>query len=384
MDRTPFYPEGGGQVGDKGKLKIGGEEIRILNSIKENEMPIILSDKLPADFTESVSAQVNANERRLTENNHTATHLLHAALRRVLGSHVQQKGSLVNHKHLRFDFAHFKKMTDEEVRRVEEIVNEHIRNNIPVKEERNVPIAQAKSAGAMMLFGEKYGDEVRMITFDPDYSVELCGGCHVPMTGQIGLFKIISESAVAAGVRRIEAISAQTAEKYINERLDLLAEVKSVVKNPKDLVQSVNALLSENKSLQKELEEFQHGRVAGMRENLMKQFEEIGKIKLLAVKIEGVDSKAVKDLIYQITDMLDNAVLIIGVEQDGKAQLHIGISKAIVGQDGLHAGNMIRELAKTIGGGGGGQPFYASAGGKNPAGIEQALADGKAAIASLN
>ena len=384
LARTPFYPEGGGQVGDKGKLVVAGEEINILNSIKENDMPIILTDKLPADITENVVARVNAEERSLIENNHTATHLLHAALRRVLGTHVQQKGSLVNHKHLRFDFAHFQKMTDEEVRRVEEIVNAHIRNNIPVKEDRHMPIADAKSSGAMMLFGEKYGDEVRMITFDPEFSIELCGGCHVPMTGQIGPFKIISESAVAAGVRRIEAITAQTAEKYINERLDLLDEVKSTVKNPKDIVQSVNALIVENKSLQKEVEEFQRGRVSGMRDDLMKQFEEIGSIKLLAVKLDGVDSKAVKDLIYQITDMMENAVLMIGIELDGKAQLHVGISKGIAGKEGLHAGNLIRELAKAIGGGGGGQPFYASAGGKNPSGIDKALADGRAAIASLS
>jgi len=383
LDRTPFYPEGGGQIGDKGRLLIGAEEIIILDSIKESDLPVILTDKLPTDFSMKVSARVNEEERHLTENNHTGTHLLHAALRKVLGQHVQQKGSLVNHKHLRFDFAHFHKMSDAEVRQVEEIVNARIRQNISIKEDRKIAIEKARSAGAMMLFGEKYGDEVRMITFDPEYSIELCGGCHVPMTGQIGPFKIISESAVAAGVRRIEAISGKTAEKYINERLDLLDEVKSVVKNPKDLIQSVNTLISENKALQKELESFQRGRVTDMRQDIIKKFEEIGKVRFLALKIEDMDSKAVKDLVYQVTDMIDNAVMMIGIEIDDKAQLHIGISKAIAGQEGLHAGQLIRELAKSIGGGGGGQPFYASAGGKNPSGIDKALADGRAAIQSL-
>jgi alanyl-tRNA synthetase len=383
LDRTPFYPEGGGQVGDRGRLVVGGEEIKILNSIKENDLPILVSDKLPADFSRNVHAYVNVNERHLTENNHTATHLLHAALRQVLGPHVQQKGSLVNSKHLRFDFAHFQKMTDDEVRRVEEIVNKEIRHNIPIKEDRKIPVDQARAAGAMMLFGEKYGDEVRMITFDPEYSVELCGGCHVPMTGQIGQFKITSESAIAAGVRRIEAISAQTAEKFINERLDLLHELKGALKNPVDPLQTIDTLLNENKSLQKELEGFKRGLVSGMRDDLISQLEKIGSVRFLAMKIEDTDSKSVKDLIFQITAMVENAVLIIGLEIEDKAQLHVGISKGIAGKSGLHAGQLIRELAKSVGGGGGGQPFYASAGGKNPSGIDKALADGRAAIESL-
>jgi len=383
LDRTPFYPEGGGQVGDKGRLVVGEEEIKILNAIKENDLPIIMSDRLPTDCTNHLSAYVNVRERNLTENNHTATHLLHAALRGVLGTHVQQKGSLVNHKHLRFDFAHFQKMTQDEVRRVEEIVNEQIRRNIPLKEDRSIPIDQARAAGAMMLFGEKYGDQVRMITFDSDYSVELCGGCHVSRTGQIGPFKIISESAVAAGVRRIEAVSAQTAEAYINERLDSLAEIQRTFKNPKDIIRSVDALINENKSLQKELEGLQRGRVSGMRDDLISQFEDIGEVRFLAVKLEGTDSKSAKDLIYQITDIVENAVIVIGLEIDGKAQVHVGISKSVAGQEGLDAGKLIRVLAKSIGGGGGGQPFYASAGGKNVSGIENALAEGRAAIENL-
>jgi alanyl-tRNA synthetase len=383
LDKTPFYPEGGGQVGDKGRIVVDGEEIKILNSIKENDLPIVLTDKLPSNIKGKVKAQVNSEERRRTENNHTATHLLHAALRSVLGDHVQQKGSLVNHKHLRFDFAHFQKMTNDEVRRVEEIVNTQIRRNISIREDRNMPIDDAKTAGAMMLFGEKYGDRVRMITFDPEYSIELCGGCHVSQTGQIGPFKITSESAVAAGVRRIEAISAETAEQYINERLELLESVKGVLKNPKDVVHSVDTLINENKALQKTLDGLQRGRVSGMKDDLIKKLEEIGAVKFLAVKIPDADSKAVKDLIFQITDMVDNAVLIVGLEQDGKAQLHVGISKGIAGQEGLHAGQLIRTLAKAIGGGGGGQPFYASAGGKNPSGLDQALAEGKAAIESI-
>jgi alanyl-tRNA synthetase len=264
-------------------------------------------------------------------------------------------------------------MTDEEIARVEEIVNTRIRENISRKEDRRIPITQAQEAGAMMLFGEKYGDEVRMITFDPDFSVELCGGCHVPATGKIGLFKIVHETAIAAGVRRIEAVTADAAESYVNERLATLEELQQVLKGSTDILQSVHNLLEENKSLKKELEGLQHDQVQGMKDGLIEAMEEVGDYKFLGRKLEGLDSKSAKDLIYQLIDQVPNAVVVVGLEAEGKAQLHMGISKGIASKDGLDAGKMIRDIARNIQGGGGGQPFFASAGGKNADGISAAL-----------
>jgi alanyl-tRNA synthetase len=319
----------------------------------------------------------------MTENNHTATHLLHAALREVLGTHVQQKGSLVNDKHLRFDFSHFAKMTDEEIARVEEIVNTKIRENIPRTEDRKIPITQAQEAGAMMLFGEKYGDEVRMITFDPDFSVELCGGCHVPATGRIGLFKIVHETAIAAGVRRIEAVTASAAESFVNDRLATLEELQQILKGSTDILQSVQNLIEENKSLRKELEGLQHEQVKGMKDGLIEAMEEIGAYKFLGKRLEGLDSNAAKDLIYQLIDQVPNAVVVVGLQTEGKAQLHMGISKDIASKGNLDAGKMIRDIARNIQGGGGGQPFFASAGGKNAEGIPAAIEAARDMVAKI-
>ncbi|MDX1477606.1 MAG: alanine--tRNA ligase [Saprospiraceae bacterium] len=370
LERTPFYPEGGGQVGDTGTITIGGQTIRVIDCIKENELPMCIVPELPDAPDGPVSAKVDTTTRWLTENNHTATHLMHAALREVLGDHVQQKGSLVRDDHLRFDFSHFQKMSEEEIRRVEEIVNARIRQNIPRGEAR-VPIEEAKAAGAMMLFGEKYGDEVRMITFDPDFSVELCGGCHVDRTGRIGQFRIVSESAIAAGVRRIEAVTSEAAESYIQERLARLEAVESLVKHPQDLVAAIGQLLEENKALRKELEAAQREQVLSMRDTLTDEMEEIGDVHFLAKTLPLTDSKAVKDLTFRMTEQVERSVVLFGIESEGKVQLHLGVSKDL--EDAFHAGNMVRELAQEIGGGGGGQPFYASAGGKDASGIARAF-----------
>src|SRR6185369_12284792 len=268
FDKTPFYAESGGQVGDTGVIESVNEKIFIIDTKKENELIVHFAEKLPDSLNSTFVAKVDVLKRELTKDNHSATHLLHAALRQVLGKHVEQKGSFVNEKILRFDFSHFAAMTSEEMERVEAIVNEKIRANIPLNEKRNVPIDQAKSLGAMALFGEKYGDFVRVITFDPKFSVELCGGTHVQSTGNIGLFKIVSESSVAAGVRRIEAITAEEAERFVRESVDILDQVKSLLKNPKDLIATTKNLLDEKHALEKKLEVYQQEQANQLKDKL--------------------------------------------------------------------------------------------------------------------
>ena len=380
LNKTPFYAEGGGQVGDSGHLMVADEKIKVINTKKENDLVIHFVDRLPANMTASVDCYVNESKRRLTENNHTATHLLHAALRSVLGTHVQQKGSLVKDDYLRFDFSHFQKMTEEEIQKVETIVNEKIRENIQLVEHRSIPIQDAKDSGAMMLFGEKYGDYVRMITFDPDYSNELCGGCHVPATGKIGFFRLKSESAIAAGVRRIEAVTANAAEKQINEERYELAEIKSLFKNPKNTVKLVTDLQDENKKLAKQLESFKLQAASAMQKDLSNQFEEFSGINLLTKEIEMDDAKIAKSLITNLEKAKGNAVILLGVKTGQKVQLMLQISKDVIASKGLHAGNIIRELAKHINGGGGGQDFFASAGGTDASGISAAIEDLKAKL----
>ncbi len=373
LDKTPFYPEGGGQVGDTGSLSANGETIRVIDTIRENNLPILLIDKLPAHMTQQFVARVDAKKRLDTENNHSATHLLHAALREVLGPHVQQKGSLVTDSHLRFDFSHFEKVTGEELFRIESIVNEKIRENIEKVEQRSIPIEQAQEAGAMMLFGEKYGDRVRMITFDPTYSVELCGGCHVPATGRIGLFKIVHETSVAAGVRRIEAITARAAESYIHEKLVEFSHVQELVKNPADVEQAVASLIDENKKLKKELDQLRADQAGSLKDELIRNARSVGNAHVIARKVEIDDAKALKTLSYEIEHALGGtAFVLFGFEAKGKPQLMLTIGKDLVSQ-GLNAGTIIRELAKEIGGGGGGQPFFATAGGKDLDGLDNAI-----------
>ena len=375
LDKTPFYAEGGGQVGDKGQLTFGNETIHVLDTKKENDLIIHFVNKLPADLTATVAASINTSKRALTENNHSATHLLHAALREVLGHHVAQKGSLVKDDYLRFDFSHFQKLTDEEVRTVETMVNQKIRSNIALQEDRSISIKEAQAAGAMMLFGEKYGDTVRMITFDPDYSRELCGGCHVENTGQIGYFKITSEGGIAAGVRRIEAITADAAEAYINTNLDELHSIKQLFKNPKDTAKNVADLQDENKSLKKKIEQLMAAQAAGMKGSLISGAEEINGIKYVAKTITGIDSNSAKTLATNIVTELGDAVVALGLETDGgKVQLMLAIAKGLTDSRELHAGKIIKEVSRAINGGGGGQPFFATAGGSKAQGLPEAFA----------
>ncbi|MFM6953593.1 MAG: alanine--tRNA ligase [Sphingobacteriaceae bacterium] len=380
LDTTPFYAESGGQVGDTGTLTNGATTLEITDTKKENGLIVHFTDELPVDLTATFNAKVAAEKRADTAANHSATHLLHAALKQVLGIHVNQKGSLVNAEYLRFDFSHFAKVSDEELLQIEKIVNQKIRENIALKEERNVPYQQALDSGVTALFGEKYGDFVRVITFDDLFSKELCGGIHVATTGQIGYFKIISESAVAAGVRRIEAISGTVAASYIRQQDALVQELKLVLKNPKDILQALTQLLDENTALKKEVEKATQEKALSLTTDLAKQAESINGIQFIAKKVDLPTAEAVKTLAYSLKDKLDNLYVVLAAEIDGKPSLTVMLSDNLVKEKNLNAGTIIRELAKEIDGGGGGQPFYATAGGKNNAGIEKALQQAKAFI----
>ncbi len=374
LDRTSFYPEGGGQVGDKGMLVFGNEAIEVRDMIKENDLPIHITNSLPVDITGPVQTKIDTGRRRLIENNHSATHLLHAALRDVLGDHVQQRGSLLDDHYLRFDFSHFSKVTPEELRRIEDLVNEKIREDIPRKEDRGISIQVAEDAGARMLFGEKYGEKVRMITFDPHYSIELCGGCHVPSTGRIGFFKITGETAVAAGVRRIEAITATAAENYVHDQIKLLSSIRNELKNPMDPVKAIRDLQSENKTLKLQLEEIEIQKSANLKTSLLEKMEIIHGVKMIAAEVDIQDQKLLKTLIYQVGQELgETAFILLGAKAEGKPQLMLYISEDLVKSGKLHAGNIIKELARLIHGGGGGQPFFASAGGTFSDGLTEAL-----------
>ena len=374
LDRTTFYPEGGGQVGDIGTLSFGSEAVQVIDMIKENDLPIHIVNRLPHVLTANVTADIDAKRRRLIENNHSATHLLHAALREVLGDHVQQRGSLLNEYYLRFDFSHFSKVTPEEILKIEARVNEKIREDIRLIEDRNIPIKQAEKSGARMLFGEKYGEHVRMITFDPAYSIELCGGCHVTSTGRIGIFKITSEAAVAAGVRRIEAVTAVAAENYINDQFSQLHLIRQELKNPADPVKAVRDLLVEIKELNQQIESFEMDRALAVKGRLLNSVQQINGIRLISAEVEIADQKLLKHLIFQLGNELgNNSFVLLGSKEEAKAQLMLYISEDLVKSAKLHAGTIIKELAKSINGGGGGQPFFASAGGTNPSGLEEAL-----------
>ncbi|MFM6975403.1 MAG: alanine--tRNA ligase [Sphingobacteriaceae bacterium] len=380
LNRTPFYAESGGQVGDTGLLIYGSKQLAVLDTKKENGLIIHFTDELPADLTATFTAKVDKAKRKETAGNHSATHLLHAALKQVLGSHVNQKGSLVNEEYLRFDFSHFAKLTDKELTQIEAIVNQKIRENITLKEERNVPYQQALDSGVTALFGEKYGDFVRVITFDDQYSKELCGGIHVKATGQIGYFKIVSESAVAAGVRRIEAISGTQAEAYISQQNQLIQELKGLLKNPKDVLTAVDQLLEENATLRKEVEKSILAKATGLKDELAKKAEAINGVHFISAKVDLPNAEAIKNLAFSLKDIVSDLFLVLAAEIDGKPSLTVMLSDNLVKEKGLNAGNIIRELAKEIEGGGGGQPFYATAGGKNPAGLGKALEKAKGFI----
>ncbi|MCC5922218.1 MAG: alanine--tRNA ligase [Crocinitomicaceae bacterium] len=368
---TPFYPEGGGQVGDTGYIQFGDEKTIIFDTKKENNLIVHLVKNLPSNLNGRFKAVVDLEKRKLTTANHSATHLLHHALREVLGDHVAQKGSLVNDGYLRFDFSHFSKVTNEELQLIEEKVAANIRANIGLEEHRNVPMSKAMEMGAMALFGEKYGEVVRVIKFGD--SVELCGGTHVENTASIGLFKITSESAVAAGVRRIEAITNVSAERYIQEQLQKLSEVQSLLKNPKDLHKALTDLLERNSALQKQIEQFNKEKAQNQKNALKSEIKNIDGIHFLSAEVP-LDGGSVKDILFQLKAEYESLFAVIGAVHEDKCTLSIIIADNLVEEHQLHAGNLIREASKLINGGGGGQPFFATAGGKNPNGIPAAIA----------
>jgi alanyl-tRNA synthetase len=371
LDKTPFYAESGGQVGDTGFLETAGEKISVVDTKKENELIVHFTEKLPSNLAAEFKAVVSERKRKLTMNNHSATHLLHAALREVLGKHVEQRGSLVNDKILRFDFSHFAAMTPEEIQRVEDRVNQKVRENISLDEQRNVPIERAKALGAMALFGEKYGDFVRVITFDPSFSVELCGGTHVAATGAIGLFKIISESSVAAGVRRIEAVTAEEAEQFVRQELNLLDQLRGLFKNPKDLVASARNIIDDKHTLEKKLESVYQDQANALKDTLAAKVSKQGDISLLIDKVTLPSADSLKNIAYALRNQFDDLVLILAADIEGKPQVAVMIGDKALGK--YHAGEMIKILAKEIQGGGGGQPFFATAGGKNLDGLASVL-----------
>jgi alanyl-tRNA synthetase len=381
LDICPFYAESGGQVGDSGQL-VGqdGEVVQVLDTQKENKLHVLVCDKLPKNMNQAFTAQVDVNRRNSISSNHSATHLMHSALREALGTHVAQKGSLVNDTALRFDFSHFGKMTDEEIAQVEVRVNEKIREGIALKEHRNVPIAEAQKMGATALFGEKYGEFVRVIEFDADYSMELCGGTHVANTSQIGFFKILGESSVAAGVRRIEAVTQQSALDYINGELEALSQVKIALGNPKDVVSAVNKVLEENASMRKQMEQMELQQVMGLKAGLMEKVQTVGGVPMVIEELTLPSADAAKQLCFQLKQSLGNPVVVLAYLADEKPGLAIYIDDQWVAEKGWNASQMIRECAKEIQGGGGGQPFFATAGGKNAAGLSAALASAKSLL----
>jgi alanyl-tRNA synthetase len=374
LDRTPFYAESGGQIGDTGFLESELSQVRVTDTRKENDLIIHVVHELPMDVEAVITARVDEVRRRMIQRHHSATHLLHAALREVLGTHVAQRGSLVSEKLLRFDFSHFQKVTDAQLREVERLVNQRIRQQIPLQEERAVPVAEAKSRGAMALFGEKYGEVVRVITFDKDYSVELCGGTHVPNTGEIGFAKITAESAVGAGVRRIEAVTADLAEAYVNEQLGLLDQVREALNNPQHLLTAVQKNADEIAALRKLLEAAEAQQIAALRTQLAGEVQPLNGVNFLAKRVSVGSAEGLKTLAFQLRQSTENLVLVLGAEIDGKPQLAVMLDDELAKSGRFNATQMIRELAKEIQGGGGGQPFFATAGGKNVAGLDAAIA----------
>lgn len=382
LSQTPFYAEGGGQVGDTGILihETSKETIQIVDTKKENGLIIHFSDEIPSHLEGVFFAKVAEDRRRDIQSNHSATHLLHAALKQVLGEHVNQKGSLVSEEVLRFDFSHFAKVSDEELRRVEQVVNAKIRENLALDERRNVPYNDAIDMGVTALFGEKYGDFVRVIIFDENFSKELCGGTHVQYTGNIGFFKILSEGAVAAGVRRIEAITGRRAEEIIDRQDELINELKNLLKHPKDLSAAITGLLQENSKLKKEVEKSLVEKAQQLRQVLVEKAIDINGVRFIGEQVELPNADAVKNLAFAIKKAIDNGLfLVLAADFDGKPNLTVVLSDDLVSR-GLDAGKIVRELAKEIKGGGGGQPFYATAGGKDSSGLTVALEKAKSFV----
>ncbi len=372
---TPFYPEGGGQVGDKGYLKaVDGGVTYIVDTKKENNLIIHFTKTLPRNLESTFKAVVDEKQRSRTASNHTATHLLHQGLRNILGEHVAQKGSMVHSRNLRFDFSHYARVTDEQLKEVEDFVNARIREGIALEERRHIPYQQAIDEGAIALFGEKYGDAVRAIKFGK--SMELCGGTHVQNTNDIWHFIITSEGAVASGIRRIEAITGDTAKQYFIDRSESFSSLQKVLNNAQDPVKAVTSLQEENSNLQKQIQQLLKDKAKNLKGDLKSEIEQINGVNFLAKKID-LDAGGMKDLAFEMGGETENLFLVFGAEHDGKALLACYISKELATEKNLDAGKIIRELGKYIQGGGGGQAFFATAGGKNPTGIDEALEKAK-------
>ena len=370
LDSTPFYAEMGGEVGDQGELVNENETIKVLDVKKENGLAIHIVDKMPADPSAEFMAIVDVDKRRATEANHSCTHLLDAALREVLGTHVEQKGSLVSPEGLRFDFSHFEKLTDEQIREVEHIVNDRIRQNIPLQEYRDLPIEEAKKLGAIALFGEKYGDKVRVIQFGD--SIEFCGGCHVKSTGCIGMVRIISESSIAAGVRRIEAITGKAVEDFLDKTEDFVRDLRQLFNNAPDLMATVRKCIEDNADLKRQVDDFKAQQAANFKNDMIQGVREVNGVKVFA-GVFPLDAQSAKDIAFQLrAQFAENIVVAIGGVADGKPNLTVALSDDLV-RDGRNAGQIVREAARLIQGGGGGQPHFATAGGKNPEGLRQSI-----------
>ena len=371
LSSTPFYAEMGGQVGDSGYLTDGTTKYEVFDTKRENNLPVHLMTKLPEDASCELTAVINIEKRHAAEANHTATHLLHEALREILGTHVEQKGSFVSPDVLRFDFSHFSKVEPSELRKVEQLVNERIRENFPREEFRNVPIAEAQAMGAMALFGEKYGEEVRVLKYGT--SIELCGGTHVPATGRIGFFRIISESSVAAGVRRIEAVTGAGAEKMLYQVEDLLKEVKELFNNNPQIITAIKKTIEENAELAQQVQAALKEKVASFKQHLLSQREELGGVRIFKVQ-QNVSAELIKDLAFQIAGELTESFIFIGAtDEGGKPNLTLMLSRDLVESKGWNASNILRSAAKHIQGGGGGQPHFATAGGKRVEGLDEAV-----------
>ncbi len=383
LDKTPFYAESGGQVGDSGTFTLNnGTVINITDTKKENDLIIHLTEekleKIFQNDRENATfggwGAVDASRRTLITINHSATHLMHAALREVLGNHIAQKGQLVNENALRFDFSHFAKISEEDLEKIENRVNQKIRANISLDERRHVPIKEAvEQLNATALFGEKYGDFVRVITFDENFSRELCGGTHVTNTGSIASFKIISEVSSSAGVRRIEAITAEAAQAFTNQKLALLEEVERLLKNPKDLKKAISDLLEENKTLSKQITVFENQQIQNLKNELLGKIKTKNEVNFLAHRLRLPSSEALKQLAFDLKAKKENLFAVLAADIDGKPQIAVMISDELVKGKNYHAGNLIRELAKEIKGGGGGQPFFATAGGKDLEGLDKVI-----------
>jgi alanyl-tRNA synthetase len=380
LDRTPFYAESGGQVGDTGELVTEGGRVKIVDTKKENDVIIHFAEKLPANIGGTVDATVDAAKRKNTAIHHSATHLLHAALRKVLGTHVAQKGSLVNADYLRFDFSHFSKMTEEEIRQVQDIVNEKIRQNIPIVI-RLMPKEEAMKTGAMALFGEKYGDQVRVVTIDPNYSIELCGGTHVGATGELGFFKIISEAAIAAGVRRIEAVSGAASEKMINEQLQQFYQIKEVLKNPKDVLRALTSLNEENASLKKHIERSEMTHLRLLSNELAQKAEAINGANFIGEVVEVSSADALKKLAFELRQKVNKPVIVLTAAIDGKASVVILFDDSLVREKHMDASATIKQkVAPIIKGGGGGQKTLATAGGQDVSALQKVIEAVKALL----